>query len=492
MSMNDETFVYGDAKLVGKFADGVVHFVTLVEDQDPFVVVYQNGRTEYSPDYYEILYGDSYTSPFDGCPDAITSPDGKSVLYVIFEKGTYYLYLNDKMVKASKRKMVDFKFSDDSKNYAYFLKEKDGWVAYLNNEKVSKSFDAHSDLIFLPDGSLEFLGGKDGIWHYYSTTRGELENEFLKVGWFFRSPVCDKVGFFCAKAINGTWHVYINNKEILGPFDCMGMPMTVSQSGENYTFTVVRGNEWYVYINDQKVNRAFSVIDFLSFLPNNKDIVCSEVKDDGTRIYINEKLIAGPFEKLGFEMAFSPDCKRVYYSRLKDGKWCIGHTNVDDEKMKFVKDIDIDQACSEVFNLLVSPDLSKIMYSLILEKKDFFNEDCIVYLSDFGTFGKFEDIFFFKISKDGTVVAFTAKEEDGWYLYVNGEKVSGPFHSIPILSFFYDTSIILYKAFDFSREHTLPLSMIYMDGKNYSGQIDKHRIIYVDGEDIFVRERINA
>ena len=489
MSEKTESFVYGDAKVIGKVSDGVVHFMTLVDGRIPFALVYQEGKTEYSPNHYEILYGESYTTAFDECSQLAISPDRKSILYIITSDEKNYLYLNDKELQRSDEKIGNLEFSDDSKNYAYFL-EKDGlWEVYLNDVKVSKEFDHHSTLVFLPDGSLDFLGQKDGIWHYYSTTKGELHQEFLKVGWFFRSPVCDKAGFFCAKVPEGTWHVYINDKEILGPFDCMGMPMTTSPSHKNYAFTVVRGDNWYVYVNDQKIDRDFGVIDFLSFLPNDKDIICSEVKDDGTRIYLNNKLIAGPFEKLGFEMAFSPDCKRVYYSQNKDGKWSIGHTDVDDDEMKYVKDIDVTIPCSEVFNLSVSPDLSRIVYSILLEKKNFYSEETIVSLGDLGTFGIFESTDFFKISNDGSVIAFVAKEDKSWYLYVNGKKVSGPFLAVTGITFFENTSIIVYKAV-ISHDQSFPIFMMYMEGKNYTGQVDENKMMYMDGDNIVLRERI--
>lgn len=489
MIENEDSFVYGDAKVIGKVCDGVVHFMTLIDEKLPFVLVYQKGKTEYSPNHYKILYGDTYTNHFDECSQLTISPDGKSLLYVITSNEKNYLYLNDKELQRSNEKIGDIEFSDDSKNYAYFL-EKDGlWEVYLNDTRISNGFDYHSTLEFLPDGSLCFLGQKDDIWHYYSSTKGESPEGFLKVGWLFRSPVCDNVGFFCAKSTIGSWHVYINDKEILGPFDCMGLPMMSSPSHKNYAFTVIKKNKWYIYVNDQKINRDFDMIDFLAFLPNDKDIVCSEIKDDGTRIYLNDRLIAGPFEKLGFEMAFSPDCKRIYYSQCENVKWSIGHTDIDDLEKKYVKDIDVTIPCAEVFNLLVSQDLSRIVYSTLLEKNKFYSDKAIVSLGDLGTFGIFEDVSFFKISNDGSVIAFTAKEEDSWYLYVNGEKVSGPFLAIIGIKFFENTSIIVYKAV-ISHDQSFPIFMMYIDGKNYTGQVDEHKMMYIEDSKIILKERL--
>lgn len=490
MDKNAKDFIYGEAKVIGKVSEGIVHFMTLIDEKLPFTLVYQKGKTEYSPNHYEILYGDTYTNHFDECSQLTISPDGKSILYIITSDGKNYLYLNDKELQSSDERIGDIEFSDDGKNYAYFL-EKDGlWEVYLNDVKVSKEFDYYSTLVFLPDGSLGFLGQKDGTWHYYSTTIGELPHKFLKVGWLFRSPICDRAAFFCAKSTIGSWIVYIDDKKLLGPFDCMGLPMASSPSHKNYAFTVVKENKWYIYINEQKINRDFDVIDFLAFLPNDKDIVCSEVKNDGTRIYLNDRLIAGPFEKLGFEMAFSQDCKRIYYSQCENEKWSIGHTDIDDPEKRYIKDIDITIPCSEVFNLLVSPDLSRIVYSTLLEKKNFYSEKTIVSLGELGTFGIFETTDFFKISNDGSVIAFTAKEEESWYLYVNGKKVSGPFLAITGINFFENTSIIVYKAV-ISHDQSFPIFMMYMDGKNYTGQVDEHRMMYMEGNDTIIRQRIN-
>lgn len=491
MNENDESFVYGQAKVIGKVSDDVVHFMTLIEDNIPFILVYQEGNTEYSPNKYRFLYGETYTHSFDECSQFCLNPDGKSILYAISSDEKYYLYLNDKEITGPHENISALEFSDDGKSYAYFLKKDEQWQAHINDKIYNKTFDAHSNLIFLPDGTLNFLAQKDGIWHYHSTGKGELPNEFLKVGWFFRSPVSDKICFFCAKSKNGAWNVYINDKEILGPFDCMGLPMTTSHKAGNYAFTVVKEENWFIYVNDQKINRNFGVIDFLSFLPNNKDIICSEIKDDGTRIYLNEKLIAGPFEKLGFEMAFSPDCKRVYYSKYEDGEWSIGHTDFDDDQMKYVKDIDVTLPCSEVFNLLVSPDLSRIFYSTILKEEKLFSEKTIFSLGELGTFGVFESADFFKMSHDGSVVAFTAKEEESWYLYVNGKKVSGPFLAFMGITFFENTSIIMYKAV-ISHEQSFPIFMMYMDGKNYTGQVDEYKMMYMEEKNIILRERIKS
>ncbi len=489
MNENNETFVYGDAKIIGKISDGVVHFINLINENIPIALIYQKGKTEYSPNHYKFLYGDTYTNNFDECLKFVLSKDRKSILYTMILNEKHYLYLNDKELKKSDEIISNLKFSDDSKNYAYFL-EKDGlWEVYLNDVKVSDSFDFHSELVFLPDGNLAFLGQKDNIWHYYSTKNGKLPNEFVKVGWLFRSPVCDKTGFFCAKSTSGAWDVYINDKEILGPFDCMGMPMTTSPSQKNYAFTVVKGNDWFVYVNDQKINRTFGVIDFLGFLPNDKDIICSEIKDDGSRIYLNDKLIAGPFEKLGFEMAFSKDCKRVYYSQCNEGKWSIGHTDFDDDEMKYVKDIDVRIPCEEVFNISVSPDLSKIVYSTLLEGKTLFTKQTIISLGELGTFGIFETSNFLKMSSDGSVIAFAAKENNSWYLYVNGKKVSGPFLAFMGMIFFKNTSILMYKAV-ISDEQNFPIYMIYVDGKNYTGIVDEYRMMYMEGDNIVLKERI--
>lgn len=146
MIENEDSFVYGDAKVIGKVCDGVVHFMTLIDEKLPFVLVYQKGKTEYSPNHYKILYGDTYTNHFDECSQLTISPDGKSLLYVITSNEKNYLYLNDKELQRSNEKIGDIEFSDDSKNYAYFL-EKDGlWEVYLNDTRISNGFDYHSTL----------------------------------------------------------------------------------------------------------------------------------------------------------------------------------------------------------------------------------------------------------------------------------------------------------------------------------------------------------
>ena len=165
MDKNAKDFIYGEAKVIGKVSEGIVHFMTLIDEKLPFTLVYQKWKTEYSPDHYEILYGDAYTNHFDECSQLTISPDGKSILYIITSDGKNYLYLNDKELQSSDERIGDIEFSDDGKNYAYFL-EKDGlWEVYLNDVKVSKEFDYYSTLVFLPDGSLVFLGQKDGTWH---------------------------------------------------------------------------------------------------------------------------------------------------------------------------------------------------------------------------------------------------------------------------------------------------------------------------------------
>jgi len=488
MDENNESFVYGKAKVVGKVFDERVHFVTLLDKILPFTLVYQEGKTEYSPDYYKVLYGSSCVGIFDDCSQVLISPDGKYVIYVIEKDGKHYLYRNDKNLKGPVEKFGDIEFSDNSKDFGCFL-EKDGmWELHENNTIYREKFDEQASLVYLADGSLAFLGKKDDIWNYYTTTKGKLPISFSKVGLLLRSPVSEQMAFFTAKSLNGKWLVYINDKEALGPFDSMGMPVAISSSGNNHAYTVVKEKEWYIYINDKKIDRAFGSIDYLSFLPNNKDIVCSEIKPDGARIYINEKLIAGPFEKLGFEIVFSPDCKRMYYSQRNDGKWSIGHTDIDDPEMKYIKDIDVTLPCFEVIKLLVYPDLSRIIYSVASDINNTMSLDTIVSLGDLGTFGIFQMVLFMQISKDGSTIAFVAKEEKDWFVYVNGKKVAGPFFGISMLFFYQNTSIIKYQVF--MSETSLPIFMLYMDGKNYVGQIDKDKIVYVDGDDIVLKERI--
>ena len=487
--MNNETYLYGEEKVVGKVPEGNVHFLASLDGKIPFALTYFKGKTEYSPHKYKILYGDVYTNSFDGCSQVALNPDGKSVLYIINSDEKNYLYLNDKKLQESDEKMGDVEFSNDGKNYAYSL-EKDGlWEVYLNDVKVWDGFEYHSVLLFLEGGSLDFLAGRDGVWHYYSTKKGMLPDEFKEVDWIFASPVCDKTALFCVKASDEAWYVYINDKGILGPFDAMEMPVATSFLRTKFAFTVSKDNNCYIYVDGQKIDRAFELVDFLAFLPNDKDIVCTEIKDDGTRIYLNDKFIAGPFEKLGFEIVFSKDCKRMYYSKCDNGKWSIGHTDFDDAEMTYVKDIDVNIPCEEVFNILVSADLSKIFYSTTVRGKIFFHEKIVISLGELGTFGAFERVDFFKISDDGSVVAFMALEGKKWYLYVNGKKVAGPFISVSGVDFFRNTSIILYKAV-ISKEEELPIFMMYMDGKNYTGLVDAHRMVYMDGTKIISRERL--
>ncbi len=486
--MRNKTYLYGDAKVVGKVPEGMVLFLALLNGKTPFALTYFKGKTEYSPHKYKILYGDVYTESFDDCYQVGLSPDGKTILYTINSDEKNYLYLNDKLLKESDERIGEIEFSIDGKNYAYSL-EKDGlWEVYLNDVKVSEGFNYLSTLVFLADGSLDFLAGTDGVLHYYSTKKGMLPDEFKELEWIFASPVCDKTALFCVKASDGAWYVYINDNEILGPFDAMEMPMACSSLRKKYAFTVVKDDNSYIYVNEQKIDRAFESVDFLAFLPNDKDIVCTEVKDDGTRIYLNDKFIAGPFEKLGFEIVFSKDCKRMYYSKCDNGKWSIGHTDFDDAEMTYVKDVDVNIPCEEVFNILVSPDLSKIFYSTVLHGKMFFSEKMVISLGKLGSFGVFESVDFFKISDDGSIVAFMVLEEKGWYLYVNGKKVAGPFISVMGVNFFKNTSIILYKAV--ISEEEAPILMMYMDGKNYTGFVDEHRMLYMDGLNIISRERL--
>jgi len=488
MDGNNESFVYGDATVVGKVDNETVNFVTLLDKNRPFVIAYRKGKTEYSPDSYTVSYDDSHLGIFDDISEVLVSPDGKSIIYVVEVDEKYYLCMDDKELKGPAEEFGDIDFSDDCKYFGCFLKKDGLWELHENNTKYKESFDEQSGLAYLPDGSLSFLGKKDNIWHYYTTTRGELPIGFQTVGNLFRSPVSEQLGFFTAKTLTGKWEVYINDKVPLGPFDGMGMPIAMSSEDDNYAYTVIKDGEWYVYINDKKIDRVFANIDYLSFLPNNKDIVCSEIKPDGTRVYINDKLIAGPFKKLGFEIAFSPDCKRMYYSQKIDEKWSIGHTDIDDPEMKYVKDIDVTLPCFEVIKLLVLPDLSKIIYSVAANINNAMSMDTIVSLGDLGTFGIFQTMFLLKISKDGSVITFVAREDDEWYIYVNGKKVAGPFLGISFLDFYKDTSIIRYQAF--TAEASFPTFMLYMDGKNYVGQIDKYKIVYMDGDNIVLRERI--
>lgn len=179
----------------------------------------------------------------------------------------------------------------------------------------------------------------------------------------------------------------------------------------------------------------------------------------------------------------------MYYSQCNEGKWSIGHTDFDDDEMKYVKDIDVRIPCEEVFNISVSPDLSKIVYSTLLEGKTLFTKQTIISLGELGTFGIFETSNFLKMSSDGSVIAFAAKENNSWYLYVNGKKVSGPFLAFMGMIFFKNTSILMYKAV-ISDEQNFPIYMIYVDGKNYTGIVDEYRMMYMEGDNIVLKERI--
>lgn len=487
MSEEKETFNYGDAKVVGTIPDGKVHFVTVVDGNVPFALVFQEGNTDYSPDHYNVLYGTSYVGTFDDCSQILVSPNNKYILYVVEKDEKHHLYKNNLKLKANAEDFGTIDISNDSENFGCFLKTNGMWELHENNTKFSKSFTEQAGLVYLPDGNLAFLGENDGIWNYYTTIGGKLPIDFLKVALLFKSPISDGMAFFSAKNLKGKWEVYMDYENVVGPFDGMGLPMAFSSVTKNHAYTGIRDNVWYVFVNNKKIDRAFSGIDYLSFLPNGEDIVCSEVSVDGTRIYINEKLIAGPFERLGFEMSFSPDCKRVYYSKCTEGKWSIGHTDIDDPEKKYIKDMDVTLPCSEVMKLLVSPDLSKIVYSIALKGRNM-SLDSVVSLGDLGTFGVFQTMYLLQISKDSSTIIFASKENNDWYIYVNGKKVAGPFLGIPTLTFFKDTSIILYRAY--VAQSSFPAFMLYMDGKNYVGHIDDDKLVYMEGEKIILKERI--
>ena len=80
MSEDNDVFVYGDTKIIGKVSNGVVYFITLIDNKLPFALVYKKGKTDYSPNQYEIIYEDAYTNHFDECSQIVTSPDGKLIL----------------------------------------------------------------------------------------------------------------------------------------------------------------------------------------------------------------------------------------------------------------------------------------------------------------------------------------------------------------------------------------------------------------------------
>ena len=167
MSEEKETFNYGDAKVVGTIPDGKVHFVTVVDGNVPFALVFQEGNTDYSPDHYNVLYGTSYVGTFDDCSQILVSPNNKYILYVVEKDEKHHLYKNNLKLKANAEDFGTIDISNDSESFGCFLKTNGVWELHENNTKFSKSFTEQAGLVYLPDGNLAFLGENDGIFWFF-------------------------------------------------------------------------------------------------------------------------------------------------------------------------------------------------------------------------------------------------------------------------------------------------------------------------------------
>ena len=138
--------------------------------------------------------------------------------------------------------------------------------------------------------------------------------------------------------------------------------------------------------------------------------------------------------------------------------------------------------------------------------------------------GPFEEIGNYVFSSDGQTLNFTAKLDNGWYLYANKEQVAGPFNLknikkmnktysnikvSPVVKDNFFSLVIDEKikaSFDLGKKSTVSLNnhkpfvfprdylgdskkqLIYLDGNVCVGSICGEKIVYVEDNKIYIRQ----
>lgn len=479
--------IFSKEKEIASVECSKLYYVDILKDSIPVAFIYDKGKTEYSPDSRYILYNNEYLGPIDNVESLTLSNDEKQAIFKVEIDSRYYLYLNNKKIAGPFDYIEGIIFAEKSAKYAYVGTKDNVSYVYIENQKKYGPFDYVSELMFFDNDTLYFFANKENKWDFY--IEGKAQNKTFEKLTFFTSLDKDRTkAVYCMKK-QKEWFMGFLNGKVIGPFDNIGFQMRISKKLRKFACVVQKGKDSSLYVDGEKMSKAFKFIDFIQFFPDEKDVIYSVKDENGSYIYVNKQMILGPFEKIGFEISFSKDCKTIYYAVKENNKWTIGHTHLDDPEYKYIKDIDVPISCYEVFHLVFSEDINTIFYStndgnnFLAENKSF------VFLGNEKPLGPFFIIENMICSKDGSILAFIIIEADGRYIYINGKKIAGPFLNLGALEIIDDFNILKFFAVKNREEDDLE-QYIYFQENLYIGSFSGDSLIYFKNGKIMIRKAI--
>ena len=296
------------------------------------------------------------------------SPDKAHVTYVIKENEDFIVCVDGKPQKKWKKVVAGTPIFSGEKNRVAYIAADDKKAYVVVDGKSGPAFDHIWDVSFSPDGkhfaypAVIGTGNKKKV--YFVINHRVIGKAVFGITQFKFSPDSRNL-VYVALLEDGKWHTILNNKVLPG-YDFIES-ITFSPNSKRLVYTAKEKDTKYIVLDGKKLKFSGVQIGMSTFSPDssrfayalfNKDIQCWEVVVDGKKIDAMKK----PF---GFK--FSPDSKQFAFQGGESSQQLSMHING-------VRS-NVYSGCSDPF---FSPDSKKVVYF--------------------------------------------AKEDEGWFMVVNGKK----------------------------------------------------------------------
>lgn len=352
------------------------------------------------------------------------SPDSERLAYIAAAEGKWFIFMNDKEMKAhsalppppffGRERFITVSsliFSPDSKKFAYVVT--DGEKSFIVvNGKEYKKYDSILSHIFSPDSEkLAYAAKEAGKWFIcFNHSEGK---RYDNVSNPIFSPDGSKLLYFAQE--EGQAFVVVNEKEGNRYDKIVALPI-FSPNSEKFAFFALKNNNIFVVINNTKEfavdkgppgSSLLVLSNSLRFSTNSNKLAYKveyyTPKRGGQIIIISDQnLERYPH---AYDFAFSPDGRRFAYTVKEEEKYYVV---TDGNKGKRYADINSP--------LIFSQDNSKLAYVVREHGKSF-----IVVNDQEG--GRYDEIISLpRFCSNNNNILLTAREDDKMFVVVNNEE----------------------------------------------------------------------